>query len=71
MLHPDCPVVIEPLAADDGGGCLATVPGLPGCMFDGETREEAARNVGDAVHAWIDEARALGRSVPSPTHAGC
>jgi antitoxin HicB len=60
-------VVIEPLGAEDGGGFLATVPDLPGCICDGETREEAARNVGDAIQFWIEEARTLGRIVPEPS----
>ena len=67
MPHPDYPVLIEPLPLEDGGGYLATVPDLPGCMSDGETRELAARNVGDAIVAWIEEAQALGRSVPIPS----
>ena len=62
------PVLIEPLAAEDGGGFLATVPDLPGCMSDGETLEEALASVRDAVAAWIEEARALGRTVPTPSH---
>lgn len=67
MPHPDYPVLIEPLPKEDGGGYLATVPDLPGCMSDGETREIAARNVGDAIKAWIEEAGALGRAVPAPS----
>lgn len=67
MAHPDYTVLIEPLPAEDGGGWLATVPDLPGCMSDGETREEAARTVGDAIAAWIEEARALGRGIPVPS----
>ena len=66
MRTPEYAVVIEPLAEEDGGGFLATVPDLPGCMSDGETREEAARNIGDAIACWIEEARALGRAVPVP-----
>ena len=62
-------VVIEPLSADDGGGFLATVPDLPGCMSDGATRELAAHNVADAIRAWIAEA-ALGRAVPPPAWRG-
>jgi predicted RNase H-like HicB family nuclease len=62
------PVLIEPLSPEDGGGFLATVPDLPGCMSDGETPEEALANVRDAVEAWIEEARTLGRAVP-PRHA--
>lgn len=67
MPHPGYPVLIEALSPEDGGGYLATVPDLPGCMSDGESREQAARNVGDAIAAWIEEARALGRTVPAPS----
>lgn len=67
MPHPDHPVLIEALSPEDGGGYPATVPDLPGRMSDGETHEQAARNVGDAITAWIEEARALGRAVPAPS----
>ncbi len=67
MENRDYPVVIEPLSDEDGGGFQATVPDLPGCMSDGETREEAARNIADAITAWIDEARRMGRGVPAPS----
>ena len=67
MTNLDYPVLIEPLAAEDGGGFVATVPELPGCMSDGDTPEEALANVRDAVAAWIEEARALGRPVPKPS----
>ncbi|MFZ1965234.1 MAG: type II toxin-antitoxin system HicB family antitoxin [Roseiarcus sp.] len=62
----DYPVIIEALTDADGGGFLATVPDLPGCMSDGETREEAARNIEDAIACWIEEAQATGRAVPAP-----
>ena len=63
----DYPVLIEPLTPEDGGGFVAVVPDLPGCMSDGETAEEALANVRDAIGAWIDEAHALGRPVPAPS----
>jgi predicted RNase H-like HicB family nuclease len=62
-------IVIEPLAAEDGGGFVATVPDLPGCMSDGETVEEARRNALDAIACWIEAANAAGRPVPSPERA--
>jgi antitoxin HicB len=62
----DYRVVITPLPDAEGGGYLATVPDLPGCVSDGTTREEAARNVGDAILEWIDEAERLGRDVLAP-----
>ena len=47
-------IVIEPLPPEDGGGFVAYVPDLPGCMSDGETREEAAHNISDAIECWIE-----------------
>jgi predicted RNase H-like HicB family nuclease len=60
-------ILIAPLTAEDGGGFLATVPDLPGCMSDGETPEEAMHNVMDAIEEWIDASRTLGRDVPPPS----
>lgn len=59
-------VVISALSPADGGGYLATVPELPGCMSDGATREEAVRSVQSAIEAWIEEAEELGRPIPEP-----
>jgi antitoxin HicB len=67
VAHREYPIVIESLSEGDGGGFLATVPDLPGCMSDGETREAAARNVADAIAAWIEEATRMGRSIPEPS----
>lgn len=69
MRNLEYPIVIEALSPEDGGGFLATVPDLPGCMSDGETREEAARNVEDAIQCWIEEAIETGRQVPEPRKA--
>jgi predicted RNase H-like HicB family nuclease len=61
------PVIVQPLSQEDGGGFLVTVPDLPGCMSDGDTPEEALANVQDAIAAWIEAARDLGRRVPEPS----
>ena len=63
------PVRIEPLSPEDGGGYLATVPDLPGCMSDGDTPGEALLNVQDAIMCWIDAARELKMEVPRPTRS--
>jgi antitoxin HicB len=60
-------VLIEPLSDEDGGGFLATVPDLPGCMSDGETPEEALVNVQDAILTWLEGAEELGRPIPQPS----
>ena len=67
MIQLEYPILIAPLAAEDGGGFVATVPDLPGCMSDGETPEEAMHNVMDAIEEWIDASRTLGRDVPKPS----
>ena len=45
---------------------IAEVPELPGCLSDGETRAEALENAEDAMRAWIETARELGREIPVP-----
>lgn len=60
-------VVVEPLSQEDGGGFVATVPDLPGCMSDGETPEEALANVQDAIAVWIEAAHDMGHPVPQPS----
>lgn len=61
------PVIVAPLSVEDGGGFVATVPDLPGCMSDGETPEEALTNVQDAIATWVEAANDLGRPVPAPS----
>jgi predicted RNase H-like HicB family nuclease len=61
------PIVIQPLPSDEGGGFLALVPDLPGCMSDGASPEEAAVNVQDAIITWIEAAIDLGHAIPAPS----
>jgi predicted RNase H-like HicB family nuclease len=61
------PIVIEPLLPEDGGGFLALVPDLPGCMSDGASPEEAVANVQDAIESWIQAAMDLGHAIPTPS----
>lgn len=51
MNRLEYPVIVSPLPLEEGGGFLATVPDLPGCMSDGETPQEAIINVQDAIAA--------------------
>lgn len=67
MISPRYAIVIEPLSKSDGGGYLASVPDLPGCVSDGATDTEALQNAHDAIEAWIEQAKAMGRSIPTPT----
>ncbi|MBV8735744.1 MAG: type II toxin-antitoxin system HicB family antitoxin [Alphaproteobacteria bacterium] len=62
-------ITLRPLSAAEGGGWLAEVPELPGCMSDGETPQEAVENVMDAIGCWIEAAEEDGRAIPSPVDA--
>jgi antitoxin HicB len=66
----DYAIIVEPLSEADGGGWLASVPALPGCMGDGGTPEEALADAKAALTEWKDAAKALGREIPGPAATG-
>jgi antitoxin HicB len=65
-LKPEYPVVLRPISAEDGGGWIALVPDLPGCISDGATAYDALTNIYGAIEEWKDAARAMGRQIPHP-----
>jgi len=67
MSKLEYPIVVEPLPLEEGGGFIATVPDLPGCMSDGATPEEAVSNVQDAIATWIEAAHDMGHPIPKPS----
>ena len=44
-------IVLEP---SDEGGYTALVPSLPGCISEGDTREEALRNIREAIELYLE-----------------
>ena len=52
------------LETDEGGGYVVSVPALPGCFTQGETREEAIENAREAISLYVDELRSRGEPVP-------
>lgn len=46
------PVIVFPLSEDEGGGWMAKIPDLPGCVGDGETEAEAMADVRSAARCW-------------------
>ena len=62
-------ITLRPLTDEEGGGWLAEVPELSGCMSDGETPQQAVENVMDAIACWIEAAEEDGRPVPAPADA--
>lgn len=67
MKHLEYPFTIRPLSRDEGGGYLIEFPDLPGCISDGETPEEAARNGEDAARSWIAAMLEAKRPIPKPS----
>ena len=52
--------------SDEDKAYLAIIPELPGCMADGETREEALQNIAIICDQWIETARDEARPIPAP-----
>jgi len=44
-------VVLEP---SDEGGYTALVPALPGCVSEGDNREEALTNIQEAIRLYLE-----------------
>ncbi len=56
-------VVIEP---DEDGVFVAECPSLPGCISQGSTRDEALRNIKDAIQGYLASLKKHGEAVPPP-----
>ena len=44
-------VVLEP---SDEGGYTAIVPALPGCISEGDTRDDALANIQEAIRLYLE-----------------
>ena len=52
------------LQRESDGGYVATVPSLPGCVSQGDTREEALANIREAADLYIEDCLAAGDPLP-------
>lgn len=59
-------VNIFALSEEDGGGYIAVVPDLPGCIADGDTPTEALEAIGESIDMWIKVQREDGEEIPEP-----
>src|SRR5947207_15146094 len=56
------------LEQEEDGGYVASVPALPGCVSQGDTRAEALNNIREAMELYVEDCRDAGD--PVPTEAG-
>jgi antitoxin HicB len=54
------------LIPEDEGGFSVSVPALPGCASQGETREEALAMVREAIEGYLESLLAHDDPVPRP-----
>ncbi len=51
---------------DEDGMFVAEVPALPGCISQGRTREEAIRNIQEAITGYLESLKAHNEPIPPP-----
>lgn len=56
-------VLIEP---DEDGVFVAEVPALPGCVSQGQTREQAVENIREAIALYLESLVAYDEPIPPP-----
>lgn len=58
-------VIMEP---QKEGGFTITVPSLPGCISEGDTYEEALKNIKEAIDLCLESLRLDGEPAPEEHH---
>jgi predicted RNase H-like HicB family nuclease len=54
-------VLLEP----EENGFVVSVPALPGCISQGDTRDDALANIREAISLYIEDCREAGDPVPT------
>ena len=49
---------------DEDGAFVAECPSLPGCVSEGKTRQEALRNIKDAVKGYLESLKKHDEPIP-------
>jgi predicted RNase H-like HicB family nuclease len=55
-------VILEP---NELGGFTVTVPLLPGCISEGDTKGEALANIKEAIKLYMESLQADGEAIPT------
>jgi predicted RNase H-like HicB family nuclease len=53
------------LEQEGDGGYVVSVPALPGCVSQGDTRAQALNNIREAIELYIEDCREAGDPVPN------
>ena len=53
------------LEQESDGGYVASVPALPGCVSQGDSRAEALANIREAIELYVEDCRDAGDPVPT------
>jgi predicted RNase H-like HicB family nuclease len=53
------------LQRENDGGYVVSVPALPGCVSQGNTREEALKNIEEAIELYLEDVKAAGEPIPA------
>lgn len=53
------------LESNENGGYTVYVPLLPGCISEGNTREEALANIKEAIELYLESLQADGAPIPT------
>lgn len=56
------------LQQEADGGYVATVPSMPGCVSQGDSRDESLANIREAIEVYLEDCREAGD--PLPCEAG-
>lgn len=56
-------IIIE---QDEDGMFVAECTALPGCISQGETREETLANIKDAIRGYLESLKKHGEPIPPP-----
>jgi predicted RNase H-like HicB family nuclease len=52
------------LEQEADGGYVASVPALPGCVSQGDSRDETLANIREAIELYLDDCRDAGDPIP-------
>ena len=52
------------LQRQSDGGYVATVPALPGCVSQGDSRAEVLKNIEEVIELYLEDIREAGEPIP-------